>query len=99
MTGSSASGDAGRWLWRQIELELLDQEPEFRLRLCVAGQQQLASVGGRQKDIDHLDGGELFEGTARSQSWCQSMQATLQRDLQAIGQERNKDRASTLRSF
>ena len=42
-------------------------------------------------DIDHLDGGELLERAARGQSWRQSMQATLQRDLQTIGQERNED--------
>src|ERR1700726_963938 len=42
-------------------------------------------------DIDHLDGGELLERTPRGQSWCQSMQAALQRDLQTIGQERDED--------
>jgi hypothetical protein len=42
-------------------------------------------------DIDHLDGGELLESAPRGQSWCQHMQAALQRDLQTIGQERNED--------
>ena len=42
-------------------------------------------------DIDHLDGGELLERAPRGQSRCQSMQATLQRDLQTIGQERDED--------
>ena len=51
-----AGGDARWWLWWQLELELLDQEPEFWLRLSVAGQQQLAPVGCRQMNIDHLDG-------------------------------------------
>lgn len=60
--------DARRWLWRQIEFELLDQEPEFRLRLGIAGQQQLPPVGCRQMNIDHLDGGELLERAARGQS-------------------------------
>jgi hypothetical protein len=31
----------------------------------VAGEQYLAPVRGRQMDVDHLDGGELFESTAR----------------------------------
>jgi hypothetical protein len=48
--------DPRLWLWWQLELELLDQEPEFRLRLGVAGQQQLPPVGRRQMNIDHLDG-------------------------------------------
>jgi hypothetical protein len=48
-----------------LELELLDQEPEFRVRLGVAGQQQLPPVGCRQMDIDHLDGGELLESAPR----------------------------------
>ena len=64
---------------------------EFWLGLCVACQQQLTPVGGWQMDIDHLDGGELLESTARSQSRRQCMQATLQRDLQTISQERNED--------
>ena len=42
-------------------------------------------------DIDHLDGGELLERAPRGQSWCQCMEATLQRDLQTIGQERDED--------
>ena len=71
-----------------MEPELLDQEPEFRLRLGVTGQQQLPPVGRRQMNIDHLDGGKLFESAPRSQSWRQRMQATLQRDLQTVGQER-----------
>ena len=85
MTGkvctTAAGGDARWWLWWQLELELLDQEPEFRLRLGVAGQQQLPPVGRRQMNIDHLDGGELLESAPRGQSWCQRMQSTLQRDL------------------
>ena len=42
-------------------------------------------------NVDHLDGGELLESTARGQSRRQSVQATLQRDLQAISQERDED--------
>src|ERR1700723_3729880 len=88
VASDGAGGDAGWWLWWQLEPELLDQEPEFRLRLGVAGQQQLPPVGRRQMNIDHLDGGKLFESAPRSQSWRQRMQATLQRDLQTVGQER-----------
>ena len=90
VASDGAGGDARWWLWWQLELELLDQEPEFRLRLGVAGQQQLPPVGRRQMNIDHLDGGKLFESAPRSQSWRQRMHATLQRDLQTVGQEAMK---------
>jgi hypothetical protein len=36
--GDGGSGDFGRRLRRQLELEALDQELEFRLGLGVAGQ-------------------------------------------------------------
>ena len=64
---------------------------EFWLRLSVSGQQQLAAVGCRQMDIDHLDGGELLKSTARCQSWCQRIEPTLQSDLQTISQEGDED--------
>jgi hypothetical protein len=38
----------------KLELELLDQEPEFWLWRCVTGEQQFAAVGCRQTDVDHL---------------------------------------------
>src|SRR6202051_5256458 len=88
---AGAGGDARWWLWWQLELELLDQEPEVWLWLGGAGQQQLPSVGRRQMHIDHLDGGELLERAARGQSRCQNLQATLQRDLQPIGQDRGEE--------
>ena len=73
MSGWPAGGDA-RWrLRRQTELELLDQKEEFWLGLSVACQQQLAPVGRRQMDIDHLDGGKLLESASRSQSRRQSV--------------------------
>jgi hypothetical protein len=60
----------------KLELELLDQELECRLGLGVAGQQQLSSVGSRQMDIDHLDGGEFLQCAARGKSGCQGSAAT-----------------------
>jgi hypothetical protein len=56
------------------ELELLDQEPEFRLRLSVTSEQQFAPIGGRQTNVDHLSGGELLESTA-GETWRQRMQS------------------------
>ena len=62
--GDGGGGYFGRCLARQLESGLLDQELEFRLRLCVAGQQQIPSAGRRQMDIDHLDGGRRGMQTA-----------------------------------
>jgi hypothetical protein len=42
-------------------------------------------------NIDHMDSGAFLESAPRGQSWCQRMQATLQRDLETIGQECNED--------
>jgi hypothetical protein len=60
-------GDSGRWLRRQVELEPVDEELEFGFRVGVAGEQDLAPVGGRQMNVDHLDGSKFFERTARGQ--------------------------------
>ena len=65
--GDGGGGDFGRRPGRQLQLELLEQELEFRLGLGVAGQQQFASISGRQMDIDHLDSGEFLQCTARGQ--------------------------------
>jgi len=91
LAGDGGCGDPRWWLWGQLELELLDQQPQFWLWLGVTNEQQFPPVGGRQMNVDHLDRGELLESAARGQSWCQCMQATLQRDLQTIGRERNED--------
>src|ERR1700676_1645759 len=57
----------------------------------VAGEQDLAPIGGRQMDIDHLDGGELVERAARGQPRRQSMKAARERDLHAISQKGDED--------
>ena len=75
--GDGGGGDFGRRLRRQLQLELLDQQLEFRLGLGVAGQQQLASISGRQMDIDHLDGGEFLQCAARGQPGRQGVQTAL----------------------
>jgi len=42
-------------------------------------------------DIDHLDGGKLFERASRSQAGRESVQAARQGDVQAIGEEGDED--------
>ena len=55
--------------------------------LGVAGQQQLAAIGGGQVHVDHLHSGELLEHATRRQSGRQRKQATAKGDVQAIRQE------------
>ena len=57
--GNCAGGDPRWWLRRQI-VELLDQEPEFRLRLGVRSEQHLAPVGGRQLTASGVAGAATF---------------------------------------
>jgi len=57
----------------------------------VTGQADLAPVGGRQVNIDHLDGGEFFERTARGQPGRQGVKSTGQGDLHAVGQKGDED--------
>jgi hypothetical protein len=51
----------GRRLWRQIELELVDQKLLLKVGFCVAAQDQRATIGGRKVGVEHLDGGKLVE--------------------------------------
>jgi hypothetical protein len=75
--GDCGGSDPGRRLGRQLQLELLDQELEFRLRLGVAGQRQFPSVGRRHVDINYLHGGEFLQGAARGQPGRQGIQTAL----------------------
>jgi hypothetical protein len=74
-------GDPGRWLGGQLELELVDEQLQLGFRLGVAGEHELASVSGREMDVDHLDGGELLKSAARGQPRRQGVQPALQRDV------------------
>ena len=59
--------------------------------LGVAGQPQFPAIGRRQMNIDHLHGSEFLQSAARGQSAGQGVQAALQRDLQAVHEERDED--------
>lgn len=89
--GQSRGGDFRRRLRGQTELELVDQQLQLGLGLGVAGQHDLAPVGGGQMDVDHLDGGELFQRAARGQSRRERVEPARQRDLQGIGEEGDED--------
>ena len=75
----------------QDEFELIEQEREFGFWFGVAGQQQLSAVGRRDMQINHLHGGELFDGAARREARRQGMEAPAECDMEAIGEEGDED--------
>ncbi len=84
-------GDPGRRLGRQGELEALQQDLLVAVGLGIARQDDVAPVGGRQVDVDHLHGLEFFEDGSRGEAGRQGAQAPLEGDLQAVGDEGDKD--------
>ena len=86
-----AGSDFGWWLGGQLQSQLVHQEAEPGFGLGIAGEQQLAAVGGRQVHVDHLHGGELLQHAARRQPGRQRMQAPRKSDMQAIGQKGDED--------
>src|SRR5271157_2952202 len=89
--GGFRLGDPWRGLWRQAELELVQQELVVLLRLGVAGEDERAAIRGGEVDVQHLDGGELLKHGAGRQPWRQRAQALFQRNLEAIGEEGHED--------
>ena len=75
-------------LSRQNEFEFVDEEGEW---LGVAGQEQLTTVGGRDVQVNHPHGGELFDGAAWRQAGGQRVEPPVERDMEAIGQEGDED--------
>ena len=60
-------------------------------RLGMARQHQVAPVGGRYMEVDHLDGGELLDDGARGEAGRLGPSEVLQSHEQAIGDERDED--------
>jgi hypothetical protein len=89
--GDGGRGDPWRRLGWQVELELVDEKPQLGFWVGVACEQDLASVCGRQMDIDHLDRGKFFERAARGQPGRQGVEAARESDLHAVGQESDED--------
>ena len=57
----------------------------------VARQDDLAAIGGRQMNIDHLDRGHFFDHRPGRQPRGQGLCILVQRHLQAVGHEGDKD--------
>ena len=60
--------DAGSSLLGQAPSELGEKELLIGLRLGVASEEQLASVGGREMHVEELHGGELLEDYSRGEA-------------------------------
>ena len=86
-----SGADFRRCLGGQGELEFVEQELELRLGLCVAGEAQFAPIGRWQINVDHLHGREFLEHAARGEAWRERLQLLAERDVQAVGEEGDKD--------
>ena len=84
-------GDARQWLRGQGQIELLDDEFVVGVGLGVAGQDQGAAVGGWEVNVEHLDGGKLVEDGPGGEARCRRPEPSLEGDVQAIGDEGDKD--------
>src|ERR1700732_1268650 len=60
-SGPLRGRDARRWLRRQIELELLEQQLLVGIELSIAAEDQHASVICREVHVEHLHRGHLVE--------------------------------------
>src|SRR5215471_19268969 len=74
-----------------MELELLHQKLLFGVEFGIAAQDQCAAIGGREVDVEHLNGGELVEHSPRGEAGGQRLELSAQRDVKAIGQEGDED--------
>jgi len=61
------------------------------IRLGVTAQDQGSAVGGREVDVEHLDGGELVEHRPRGEAGRQRPEPGAQRDVQTISEEGHED--------
>src|SRR5256885_13098122 len=64
-------GDAWRWLRRQVELELFDQELLLGPEFCVTAHHQGAAIGGWELHVEHLHGSQLVEHGPPGDTSCQ----------------------------
>jgi hypothetical protein len=88
---SGRRSDARGRLGRQVELELLRQHLLFGVEFGVTVQDQRTAIGGREEDVEHLDGGEFVEHGPRREAGGQRLELGAQRDVQAVGEEGDED--------
>ncbi len=63
----------------------------IRCRLGVTRQHQAPAIGGGQMHIDHLDGRELFQDGPRGEARRERPGELFERDVEAVGDEGDKD--------
>lgn len=69
--------DFRRGLLGQCHLEFFEQNQEVLFGLCVTGQNNFTTVGGRQVDVEHLHSGKLYEHGSRRQAAGAGSQTTV----------------------
>ena len=70
---------------------MVEQHFRVGVRLRVSGQNQPATVGGGNADIDQLNRGQFFQDGRGRESGGMRLQLLLQRDLKTVGQKCNQD--------
>ena len=88
--------DAGWRLGRKGDPDLVQQSLDVRLRLGVARQHQPAPIEHGNPDLDHLNGGELFEYGCRRQTGRVNEEPVFEGDLKTVREERNDRRRGEL---
>ena len=89
--GNDRCVEAWRRLLGQVQLELMEEDGLLRFRLGVPRHSQSSTVGGRKRNIEHLNRAEFLQHRARCQAWGMHLQPVLQRDGQAVGQKCDQD--------
>jgi len=81
----------GRGLLGQCQVQLTQEQFVLPVRLGVARQHQMAPVGGRHMNVDHLQSGKLVEDGTWGEAGRLWSGEILQGYEQAIGDERDED--------
>ena len=85
------SGDPGRGLIGESQLQLGEQELLLRVGFGAAAQQEFAPVGGGEMHLDHLDFSKVVEGMARGQTGGLAAPFFAQGDMDAVEEEADHD--------
>jgi len=84
-------GNTRMGLARQSELEMMQQQRDVVCRFGVARHGQVAPIGGRERDVQHLNTGGLIQHRPRRQSRSVSLPAMLQGYAQTVRQKRHQN--------
>jgi len=87
------AGSGNPWwrLWGKLELELPDEEFLIDVQFGVTAENKRSTVGRREVNIKHLDGGELIEHGPGGKASSKRSEPGAQCDVQAVGHEGDED--------